>query len=75
MSSLTPEAEILKPLRPDHLAEKYEYQWPQFNLKNAIVTDKAGVIINLFTATEQNLLIVSGELQQRRDQSSHCQFI
>jgi hypothetical protein len=60
------EEEVLKPLDPALIPEKFENEWPEFQLKNAAVRDADGELVSLLAANAKNLLTITGELRCRK---------
>jgi hypothetical protein len=60
------EAQVLKPLDPALIPEKFENEWPTFQLKNTAVRDANGELVSLLAANARNLLTITGELKCRK---------
>jgi hypothetical protein len=60
------EEEVLKPLDPALIPEKFENEWPEFQLKNTVVRDADGELVSLLAANAENLLTITGELKCRK---------
>src|ERR1700691_495715 len=60
------EEEVLKPLDPALIPEKFENEWPEFQLKNTGVRVADGELVSLLAANAENLLTITGELKCRK---------
>ena len=76
MPSLVAETAVLRPLSPSQKDLTNEGDWKEFNLRNAIVLDKAGKLANLLFAGDTNLLILRGELPKLpKILSAYCELV
>jgi hypothetical protein len=69
------EADVLVPVPNALLTVDSENSWPDFKLADAEVRDRQGNLVNLFTASVDNLLELSGTLKTSGIQDKlYCKF-
>jgi hypothetical protein len=61
--SSNPELDVLAPLPNALLTVAEENNWPDFKLNNVQVQDQQGNLVNLFSASTENLLDLFGTLK------------